>query len=55
MEQSPSWEAYSHSDSQEIPPSFVESEGSLQCSQEPTTGSYPEPDISSPQFSILFL
>jgi hypothetical protein len=26
----------------------MELEGSLQCSQEPTTGPYPEPDESSP-------
>jgi hypothetical protein len=34
MEQSPSWEAKSHSESQEIP-AFVQSEISLPCSQKP--------------------
>jgi hypothetical protein len=37
MEQSPSWEANSHSAGQEIP-------HLLPCSQEPAAGSYPEPD-----------
>jgi hypothetical protein len=32
----------------------MEPEGSLLCSQEPTTGPYPEPDESSPQFPTLF-
>jgi hypothetical protein len=31
----------------------MESEGSLLCSQEPSTGHYPEPDQSSPYHSIL--
>jgi hypothetical protein len=35
---------------------FMESEGSLPCSQEPSTGPYPEPDQSSPyRRSILTL
>jgi hypothetical protein len=54
MEQSPSWEADSHSDGQEIPPSFMEPEGSLPCSQEAATGSYPEPDESRRHFPTLF-
>jgi hypothetical protein len=29
-------------------------EGSLPCSQEPATGSCPEPDASSPHFPTLF-
>jgi hypothetical protein len=36
MEQSPYWEANSHSTSEEIL-SFMEPEGLLPCSQEPTT------------------
>jgi hypothetical protein len=31
----------------------MESEGSLPCSQEPSTGPYPEPDQSKPYHSIL--
>jgi hypothetical protein len=33
----------------------MESEGSLQCSQEPSTAPYPEPDQSSPYHPILSL
>jgi hypothetical protein len=33
----------------------MEPEGSLSCSQEPSTGPYPEPDQSSPYHPILFL
>jgi hypothetical protein len=33
----------------------MKSEGSLLCSQEPSTGPYPEPDHSSPYHPILFL
>jgi hypothetical protein len=33
----------------------MEPEGSLQCSQQPTTQAYPEPDESNPQFHILFI
>jgi hypothetical protein len=33
----------------------MEPEGSLQCSQEHSTGPYPEPDESNPYHSILFL
>jgi hypothetical protein len=31
----------------------MEPEGSLPCSQEPSTGLYPEPDQSSPYHTIL--
>jgi hypothetical protein len=34
---------------------FMEPEGSLSCSQEPSTGPYPEPDRSSPYHPILSL
>jgi hypothetical protein len=44
MEQSPSWEANSHSANQDIRRFFIEPEGSLPCSQEPAIGSCPEPD-----------
>jgi len=54
MEQSPSCEANSHLASQEVPPPFMEPEGLSPCSQEPTTGSYPEPDESNPCLPTLF-
>jgi hypothetical protein len=51
-------DANSRSASQEIPPpslAFIEPEGSLPCSQEPTTGPHPEPDESSPYLSTPIL
>jgi hypothetical protein len=33
----------------------MDPEGSLPCSPEPATGPFPEPDVSSPHFSTLFL
>jgi len=47
VEQSPSWEANQFSASQEVPPPFVEPEGSLPHSQVPATCPYPEPAQSS--------
>jgi hypothetical protein len=32
---------------------FMEPEGSLPCSQQPTNEPYPEPDASSPHFYLL--
>jgi hypothetical protein len=34
---------------------FMEPEGSLPCSQEPSTSPYPEPNQSSPYNNILYL
>jgi hypothetical protein len=34
---------------------FMEPEGSLSCSQEPSTGTYSKPDQSSPYHPILYL
>jgi hypothetical protein len=53
MELSPSWEAANCAATQEIPSIYKELEGSTPCSQEPSNGSYPEPDRSSPYHPIL--
>jgi hypothetical protein len=46
-ELSPSWEAANCAATQETPSNFKEPEGSSPCSQEPSTGPYPEPVRSS--------
>jgi hypothetical protein len=48
MKLSPSWETASWAGTQKFPQYFMEPEGSLPCSQDPSTGPYPEPDRSSP-------
>jgi hypothetical protein len=55
MELSPSWEVAICAATQELPSLFLEPEGSLSCSQEPSTGPYPEPDQSSPYYPTLSL
>jgi hypothetical protein len=54
MELSPSLELTSRSVTQEFS-HFMEHEGSLLYSQEPSTGPYPEPPKSSPYHPIIFL
>jgi hypothetical protein len=54
MEQSPSWEANSRSVSQEIHLPCIEPEGLLPFSQEPATGSYLEPNETSPYLPPYF-
>jgi hypothetical protein len=53
IELTPSWEAVNSAAIQEIPSNLKEPEGSSPCSQEPSTGPYPEPVWSSPYHSIL--
>lgn len=55
MKDSPSCESSSSSFSQEIPHTSVGPKGSLLCSQDTTTGSYPDPDESSLNLQILYL
>jgi hypothetical protein len=52
-ELSPSWEAANCAAIQKIPSNFKEREGSSPCSQEPSTGPYPEPVQSSPYHLVL--
>jgi hypothetical protein len=47
------WEAASCAATQEFPQYFIEPEGSLPYSQEPSTGPYPELDQSNPYHPIL--
>jgi hypothetical protein len=54
-ELNPSWEAANCAAIQEIPSNFKEPENSSPCSQEPSTGPYPEPVRSSPHHPILSL
>jgi hypothetical protein len=54
-ELSSSWEAVNCAAIQEIPSNFKEPEGSSPCSEEPSTGPYPEPVRSSPYHPILSL
>jgi hypothetical protein len=49
----PSWEAKGHSAGQEPHPHFTELGSSLPYSQEPITGSYPEPEEPSPHLLKL--
>jgi hypothetical protein len=52
-ELSPSWEAANCGAIQDIPNNFKEPEGLSPCSQEPSTGPYPEPVRSDPYHPIL--
>jgi hypothetical protein len=52
---SPSWEAANCAAIQELPSIFKGPATSSPCSQEPSTGPYPEPVRSSPQHPILSL
>ena len=52
MVQSPSWEANWFAASQEIPPHFMEPEGSLPHSKASATCPYPGPAQSSPHTHI---
>jgi hypothetical protein len=47
MEKDTSWEAAGRSATQRVSQQFMETEGSLSCSQEPSTCLYPEPEKSS--------
>jgi hypothetical protein len=48
------WKADSHSAFQKYHTFFMETEGSLPCSQKPAIGPYPEPvESSSPNWSLF--
>jgi hypothetical protein len=53
MEHGSSWEASSHSASRESYQPFVEPEALLPCSQDPTTGPYSKPHVTSPHLPTL--
>jgi hypothetical protein len=55
MELIPFSEAASCATTQEFPPHFMERKGPLQCSHEPSIGSYPQVDQASPYHPILYL
>jgi hypothetical protein len=55
MDLSPSREAASCAATEELPSILFNPQDSLPCSQEPSTGPYPEPDQSSPYHPILSL
>jgi hypothetical protein len=48
-------QAGSHSAGDKIPLLLMEAEGSLLCSQEPTTNPHPDPEGSIPQLHTVFL
>jgi hypothetical protein len=54
IELSPSWGQANCAATQEFPQHFMEPEGSLPWSQEPSTGPYPEPYQSNPYNPIHF-
>lgn len=58
MEYGPYWQADSHSAGQEIPYiTFLETEGWLQCWQQPATGAYTGPDefITTASYFLILI